>query len=417
MTAWEAMDTNEVKPPQKSTGPDGVMPDEMEKLPDEAQGFHVGPDDTVIAVMGMTGAGKSTFISHFSKDAVVGDSLMSCTSKLSIHPVRTAGKDIFLVDTPGFDDTSRSDALVLGDVADWLSRSFKAGINISGIIYLHRITDNRVGGSAAKNLIIFKKLLGQAGYSCVAIATTHWDAVNPAIGERRERELRENTRFWKELVRGGSQVCRQDNGITSATAIINHILSKQKKVTLKIQVEMAEGAALGDTEAGREVNSELKRLEEKHKKDLAMLQADMAKALQEKDEESRVLLEEIRAELTAEMRGVKEDRTKLQMDIHKLRRQWAEEVAREREEAHKRELEYQKAHEAWRQRVEEEMTRAHEQELAHQRAMADGNVKLQLQLAENKRQEELIKARLREEKLEREAAELRRKKGIFCLVM
>lgn len=303
-------------------------------------------------------------------------------------------------------------------MADWLNRSFKAGIKISGIIYLHRITDNRVGGSAAKNLIIFKKLLGQAGYSCVVIATTHWDAVTPAVGERRERELQENTRFWKELIRGGSQVWRQDDGITSATAIINHILSKQKKVTLKIQVEMAGGAALGDTEAGREVNSELKKLEEKHKRDLEVLRADMAKALREKDEESRVLLEEVRADLTAEMRRVEEDKTKLQMDMHQLRLQRAEEIAREREEAHKRELEHQKAHEGWRQRVENEMTRAHERELAHQRAMADGNVKLQLQLAENKHQEQLIKARLREQQLEREAAAWRQKADdSSCLVM
>ncbi|KAK4455332.1 hypothetical protein QBC34DRAFT_432676 [Podospora aff. communis PSN243] len=315
MAGWKTVDTHEVKPPQHSMTTDGVMPQDMDKLPDEAQAPHVGPDDTVIAVMGMTGAGKSTFISPIAPP----------------------------------------------------------------------------------------------------------NAVTPAVGERRERELRENTRFWKELVLGGSQVCRQDNGITSATAIINHILSKQKKVTLKIQVEMASGASLGDTEAGREVNSELRKLEEKHKKDLETLRQDMAKALQEKDEESRILLEEMRSELTAEMKKVEEDKNKLQLDMHELRRQRAEEIAKEREEAHKRELEHQKAHEGWRQRVEEEMTRAHEQELVHQRAMADRNIKLQIQLAENKHQEELIKARYREQELERDAAEWRRRaeenSGGGCAIM
>lgn len=38
------------------------------------------PDDRVIAVMGITGVGKSTFISHFNEDALVGDSLTSCKS-------------------------------------------------------------------------------------------------------------------------------------------------------------------------------------------------------------------------------------------------------------------------------------------------------------------------------------------------
>ena len=172
--------------------------------------------------MGMTGAGKSTFISHFSKSAVVGDSLTSCKHHpgrlrlellfvthtdsvhhsphtlprhLHIHPTLINNKPIFLIDTPGFDDTNRSDAMVLSDVADWLNRSFQAGIKVSGIIYLHRITDNRVGGSAAKNLVIFKKILGPARYGCMVITTTHWDSVSAAIGERRERELKENTWF------------------------------------------------------------------------------------------------------------------------------------------------------------------------------------------------------------------------------
>ncbi|KAK0651102.1 P-loop containing nucleoside triphosphate hydrolase protein [Cercophora newfieldiana] len=401
MTGWRGSDHPETEPRQPSAIPHSVVPVENDKLPDEAEAPHVGPDDIVIAVMGMTGAGKSTFISHFSKSAVVGDSLMSCTSKISIHPARINGKDVFLVDTPGFDDTNRSDALVLGDVADWLNRSFQTGVKISGIIYLHRITDNRVGGSAAKNLVIFKKLLGEAGYSCVVIATTYWDAVSPATGERREQELKENTRFWKELIRGGSQVWRQDSGATSAARIIEHIMSKQKRVTLQIQVEMANGAALGDTEAGSEVNSDLKKLEKRYKQDLQTLQADMATALKEKDDETRILLEETKEELTAEMKKVEADKEKLQLDMSELRRQRAEDIAREREEAHRQHVEHQK-------HMEEQMAKSHEQELAHQKAMADGNLKLQIQLAENKHQEELIKARMREHEAESRIADLER---------
>lgn len=36
------------------------------------------PDDVVIAVMGVTGAGKSTFISLFADDAQIGHGLQSC---------------------------------------------------------------------------------------------------------------------------------------------------------------------------------------------------------------------------------------------------------------------------------------------------------------------------------------------------
>lgn len=41
-------------------------------------------DDIVIAVMGMTGVGKSTFVSYFSESAVIGEGLVSCKLGLSL---------------------------------------------------------------------------------------------------------------------------------------------------------------------------------------------------------------------------------------------------------------------------------------------------------------------------------------------
>lgn len=49
------------------------------------------PDDVVIAVMGVTGAGKSTFISLFAKDAQIGHGLQSCmcqTAYLTGHKIQ-----------------------------------------------------------------------------------------------------------------------------------------------------------------------------------------------------------------------------------------------------------------------------------------------------------------------------------------
>jgi len=36
------------------------------------------PDDIIIAVMGITGSGKTTFISHFTDNAEIGHNLTSC---------------------------------------------------------------------------------------------------------------------------------------------------------------------------------------------------------------------------------------------------------------------------------------------------------------------------------------------------
>lgn len=56
----------------------------------------------------------------------------------------------FLVDTPGFDDSTETDTQILMEVTDWLNRAYLADILLSGIFYLHRIIDIKMGGQASK---------------------------------------------------------------------------------------------------------------------------------------------------------------------------------------------------------------------------------------------------------------------------
>ena len=67
---------------------------------------------------------------------------------------------VTLVDTPGFDDNSRSDTEILKLIADWLQRSFDKNMLLSGVLYLYDITENRMGGSSMKNIKMFRKLCG-----------------------------------------------------------------------------------------------------------------------------------------------------------------------------------------------------------------------------------------------------------------
>jgi hypothetical protein len=57
----------------------------------------------------------------------VGHTLESCTSEIKIVklsvPELTDG-DVIFVDTPGFDDTHKSDADILKMVADWLKTTY-----------------------------------------------------------------------------------------------------------------------------------------------------------------------------------------------------------------------------------------------------------------------------------------------------
>ena len=73
-----------------------------------------------------------------------------------MSPERT----VYLIDTPGFDGTNKNDTEVLSEVATWLADSYQSKIRLHGIIFLHRITDNRLQGSAKRTLAMLRKLCG-----------------------------------------------------------------------------------------------------------------------------------------------------------------------------------------------------------------------------------------------------------------
>lgn len=213
----------------------------------------IKPEDIVIAVMGITGSGKSTFISYFAEDVIIGHGLEACTSSVNIYECAYDSKTkLFFVDTPSFDDTYKDDPDILHEIANWLAVAYANNIKLTGIIYLHRIQDVRMGGAAMKNLHMFKKLCGDGALASVVLATTWWDGVTVAIGEERERELATGEAFWAGMIKKGSRLFRQDNGIQSARQIIDNLVNRRQPVILKIQEELVtEGKTLGQTEAGR----------------------------------------------------------------------------------------------------------------------------------------------------------------------
>ncbi|KXX80814.1 Reticulocyte-binding protein 2 a [Madurella mycetomatis] len=313
------------------------------------------------------------------------------TSNVSIHSARVGDRDIFLIDTPGFDDTHRSDTDILREVADWLNQSYQAKIKLAGIVYLHRIQDNRVGGSGMKNLRMFKQLCGEDGLSCVVLATTMWNSVPRERAEQRERELMTKKEFWAGLIAKGSQVFRQDDGAQSARRIIQHILSRRQRITLRIQEEMAGGKSLRETAAGREVQADIEVIQKKHEKEMALLRREMADAIRSRDIEAKEEIAAIQAELADKMRQAQEDQQRLQVNIEELHRQRDEELRREREEAHARDLE-------------------------HLRARLESESRLEAMKARNQYETQLFEARLRQQAIEAENERLRNESG-GCIIM
>ncbi|OJA17375.1 hypothetical protein AZE42_03889 [Rhizopogon vesiculosus] len=82
--------------------------------------------ETLSSVMGATGSGKSTFINKASGSSLpVGRGLESCTSEVrTSRPFVVSGRVVTLIDTPGFDDTTRSDTDILSMIAAYLSKTY-----------------------------------------------------------------------------------------------------------------------------------------------------------------------------------------------------------------------------------------------------------------------------------------------------
>ncbi|CAE6462528.1 unnamed protein product [Rhizoctonia solani] len=81
------------------------------------------PEPHYIAMYGGTGVGKSTFVNDASGTDVmpVGHDLPSCTQQVMASEIfKVDGQNIVLFDTPGFDDTTISDADTLKRIAEFL---------------------------------------------------------------------------------------------------------------------------------------------------------------------------------------------------------------------------------------------------------------------------------------------------------
>jgi hypothetical protein len=139
-----------------------------------------------------------------------------------------------------------------------LSRSYKGSVNIATIVYLHRISDNRMTGSVLKNLEMFVALCGQKAMPNVIIATTMWGEVKKENGLRRESELKRE--FWKDMVAGGCRTDRFEDTNESAWRIINCLSGEDPSRVLLPHEIVDTHLRLNETKAGIALNKELEKL-------------------------------------------------------------------------------------------------------------------------------------------------------------
>ncbi|RXW14637.1 hypothetical protein EST38_g11219 [Candolleomyces aberdarensis] len=213
-------------------------------------------NDIIIPIMGPTGVGKST---HY---------VVPIKEELA-ERYKLSGRNLVVVDTPGFNDTNLSDAEILRRIALWLASAYGRNMKVSGVVYMYPIYPNRMTRNDCSNVKVFRKICGDGGLSRVILATTRWDICPPETGTRREEELEKN--FWRNLLdqsqaKGTATMKRLPNGAEHAWQIIDTILEKHGHaevdgIILNIQHQLVtKGKKLQQTDAAIELRRKLQVL-------------------------------------------------------------------------------------------------------------------------------------------------------------
>jgi hypothetical protein len=307
-------------------------------------------------------------------------------------------KTVHLIDTPGFDDTYKTDSDVLRDLAFWLTASYGNGFKLTGIIYLHPITHTRMSGSAFKNLRTFRKICGKDSMSSVILATTMWCDVTPDAGDVRETDLKNTAEFWGDMIAEGSKVQRHTNDHHSAMNIIAHLVDKNSTTTLALQKEMVEQKLkLDDTEAGKEVDSTMEEDRKRWQERLDETENDMKEAIAANDKKH---IEEVAKEqerFSQKINDIEKGREELKRSMEALiqekeeqHRQEMEELERQlnehKEDVEKQKLAFQEAEENHRREriIEDKKKVALEKELDQEKQAGAEAASIALLLAWNK---------------------------------
>jgi hypothetical protein len=287
------------------------------------------------------------------------------TSNVEGHSTVLRGTSFFLVDTPGFNDTYRSDEEVFKNIADWLTDSFKAKEQLHGIIYLHRIDIPRVSGSALRSIRILELLCGQEVYPNITLAITGWEVLDETTRAAREKELSENDDCWRGLLsKGAKMVCLPKDADAQRQMFLE--MKFGEHVALQIQKKITADASLTVDDIFAEAGLS------KHHSGLKLTHDEQMQDLQQRHSTQMASTE---TKFAAESSRIQADKKRIEEQERQLREKEAQFAAKIRQEMEKQKQEF----EAERRRAQEEMEQrlkameeAQKETLARAQALAAG---------------------------------------------
>lgn len=200
---------------------------------------------------------------------------------------------------------------MLQELAFWLHDAHQRGIRLAGILYLHRITDNRLQGSALQGLQVFKEMCGREAFCGVVMVTTRWDVASQSghayvSAATRQQELAATTSFWGDILAGGGRIVALRDGLATPRAVIDEVIGRRHALVLKLQLEMATTSVrLHETGAGRVLGGH-------HFRELGLLEELLAKTRDELEVAVRTYHDRNVSQARQEMRQIRQ-----RVDTHK----------------------------------------------------------------------------------------------------
>jgi hypothetical protein len=264
---------------------------------------------------------------------------------------------------------------------------YEEGVTLAGVLYFHRISDFRMGGTSTRNFKMFRELCGDTTLQNVVIVTNMWGEVGTQVGEAREAELMQEDIFFKPVLNKGAQMTRHDNTVSSAKNIIRRIIDNHP-LPLRIQRELVdEHKDISDTSAGEELNRELNAQIKKYQQEMLVLKEEMKRAMDDRDEETRRELEIETQKMQREIARFENDAKRLESD-YKGEKERLEAHLKKMEEAMSREREraatrYQRQIDELRGTLKYSATTS-EREKAHMREQISELIRMQARVLQHR---------------------------------
>ncbi|TPX06854.1 uncharacterized protein E0L32_002350 [Thyridium curvatum] len=258
---------------------------------------------------------------------------------------------------PGYlRDTNRSDLEILKTISNFFSVAYANRNYLNGLIYLHQISDPRLGRTRRFNIEMLKALSGEDAFRNIAIVTSMWtpDESSTEWVQQVAREEQLKEEHLAEILDGKGLLKRlksRDSStidVASAKRIFKEAFEywKNDEIALSIQHELVnELLPLNQTVAGKMLSRHLDETYQYHEVKRSGLSATLEEtqvgnegSSPEQEQDTDTILKQIRADQSAMQISLFEihsdEKEHFMADIEARESRWRQELAsREREQA------------------------------------------------------------------------------------